>query len=1026
MKVFFKIIAYLIVLLLISVSTAVGYAIYYLEKNNGKLPSQVISQIENSLNNISPDFDVFVGSAEAQWQGFDKSLLLTLKNSYIRRGEETISSAPLVHAGINLRGLLKGRVIFEHISITSPEFLITNKISDKNGHSEEIDILNFYQNILINFVQAIKVEGNTFPIEKLEMKDSTLRIANAERSFRWQVKYADLRFYELQNSFYLKSKVESIILGKQASIENEIRLTRNELINFKTSFMNFPSRILAGFQPDLSWLDKFNSFTSGDADIIFDSDGKLNSMQVKSIIEFEDKNFLNSLIDFHATYITAVHNENAKPQIKGGISVKDIPMNNLARIWPEAYGGGVRKDVIDNYSDGIYKSVEIEFDFIAASEDFKEILQSKFNIIGDISDATIIFHENYPKLNNVNGSFSYDGNNLDLAVQTAKMGNSVFENSKIKILDLAKDKGTILEIEGDVSGGLSDLKPLLSAIFEGKDKNYFYNKYKIDSVAKTKFYYRDDITAPFETELVKLDISSEITDVKIDNIFKGLDLTSENLNFIITEKGIELSGHGEVNGSPANVDFKYSFDDDEFYELNLVAEIPEKIIYDAAPDLKDYISGSVTLDLVITHKNKSDYVTGKIDLTNSNINIAIFSWKKAVGEFGDISFFGELKENELIINDFQIVDKNSVSSGNAKFNFMGDGSESINFTNMNFGRNNANVVLKRESRTLTKAAMGKKNIATASNYVINIVGSAFDLENYIKDTGYSEQPFGLDLRLRVDKAYMANGIVLTSANANLECVFEFCTFARATGKFESGSITVEYKPKTENIYGVRNFILTTDNAAATLKGLDVSSNIKNGNLNIISVVNERGGQETEGIISLNDFKLTGTPILAKIVSLASLTGIIDLLEGEGLSFKKMKGSIQMIDHLISVKDFKALGGSIGITAAGMIDLKAGTIDISGAVTPAYTVNSIVGKIPLLGKVFTGKDGEGIIATKYSVKGKYADPDVGVNPLSLITPGFLRNIWSDSETDILKELENNKAQSSPKKEGSSIAPKRKRR
>jgi hypothetical protein len=61
-----------------------------------------------------------------------------------------------------------------------------------------------------------------------------------------------------------------------------------------------------------------------------------------------------------------------------------------------------------------------------------------------------------------------------------------------------------------------------------------------------------------------------------------------------------------------------------------------------------------------------------------------------------------------------------------------------------------------------------------------------------------------------------------------------------------------------------------------------------------------------------------------------------------------------------------------------------------------------GKIPLVGKIFEGKEGEGLIATNYSIKGKYPDVSVNVNPLSALTPGFLRNIWGDAETDIDKK------------------------
>jgi hypothetical protein len=1006
MKKFFKIfLVFFTVLLLLAIST-LGYAYYFLTTGDGKLPSQVISQIERSFNKISPEYSVFIGSAEVNWQGFDKPLSFSFKDSYIRKKLDTVSSAPVIDAELNLRKLLIGKIIFDKISVKSPEFIFFDdkEINSDESFEKEINLIEFYQSTLINFVKTIQSGGNAIPFEKIEFVDSKINASYNLKNIIWKIKYADLRFFELQNSFYVKSKVESNLLGKDTSFETEVRLTKNNAINLKTNFKSFPSRLIAGLLPNLNWLGKVNSFTSGEADIIIDELGNLSSLQIKNTIEFEDKNFLNSEINFEGSLISNKQNDNKITQIEGKVSIKEIPMNNLSKIWPEEFGKTIRNDILKNYRDGIYNNVEVSFKASAPGLDFENIKESSFAINGKISDATINFYESYPEINHVKGEFTYDGNNVDLVVESANLGNSTFLNSKIKLYDLLKDKGTVIEIEGDVNGGIDDLKPLLNAIFEGKDKSYFYNKFKIISDSKTKFYYRDDITRPFETSIVKLDIQSEITNVKIDNIFKDINLTSPKLLFKITEKGVELSGNADLNKSPADIDFKYNFFAEELYELKFIAEVPENIILESAPDLKDYISGSVLLELNVVNKNNSDFITGKLDLNNTKINVPILSWNKTAGEFGLISFFGESKENDLTLNEFQIISKDGVSSGNAKFKLSGEVNDEINFTNLNFAKNSANVSLKRTSLTIPPNAVGKKGINTASNYTINITGNAFDFESYIKNTGYSEQPFGLALKVKTDKAFLANGVEIKNVKAQLNCTIEYCLNANATANFLDGkNVNLEYKPKTENIYGVREFNLTSSSAENFLKGMDISSNIKDGEINIFSTVNQNGKQESVGTLSLNDFKLAGTPVLAKIISLASITGILDLLQGEGLSFKKLKGNFEMQDHLISAKDFKASGGSLGITASGIINLKESSADISGAVTPAYTVNSVLGDIPVLGKVFTAKDGEGIIATRYSVKGKYADPEVNVNPFSIITPGFLRNIWQDSETNIEKEL-----------------------
>ena len=49
-------------------------------------------------------------------------------------------------------------------------------------------------------------------------------------------------------------------------------------------------------------------------------------------------------------------------------------------------------------------------------------------------------------------------------------------------------------------------------------------------------------------------------------------------------------------------------------------------------------------------------------------------------------------------------------------------------------------------------------------------------------------------------------------------------------------------------------------------------------------------------------------------------------------------------------------------------------------------------MPLLGAILSGGEGEGVFAITFTLSGDADDPDIFVNPLSLLTPGFLRNVF----------------------------------
>ena len=66
--------------------------------------------------------------------------------------------------------------------------------------------------------------------------------------------------------------------------------------------------------------------------------------------------------------------------------------------------------------------------------------------------------------------------------------------------------------------------------------------------------------------------------------------------------------------------------------------------------------------------------------------------------------------------------------------------------------------------------------------------------------------------------------------------------------------------------------------------------------------------------------------------------------------------------------------------------------------PAYFLNTLIGKIPLLGELITGGKDEGLFGVTYKITGSYDHPNISVNPLSALTPGLIRKIFSDEEVE----------------------------
>jgi hypothetical protein len=107
-----------------------------------------------------------------------------------------------------------------------------------------------------------------------------------------------------------------------------------------------------------------------------------------------------------------------------------------------------------------------------------------------------------------------------------------------------------------------------------------------------------------------------------------------------------------------------------------------------------------------------------------------------------------------------------------------------------------------------------------------------------------------------------------------------------------------------------------------------------------------------------------------------------------------------------LKQLRLHGGSLGLTATGTVNIKASTVDLKGTIIPFYGLNTLLSHVPLLGTLLSGGKGEGLIAMRYHLSGQLANPDVAVNPASVLTPGFLRGIFNvfESNNDVDIELQ----------------------
>ena len=157
---------------------------------------------------------------------------------------------------------------------------------------------------------------------------------------------------------------------------------------------------------------------------------------------------------------------------------------------------------------------------------------------------------------------------------------------------------------------------------------------------------------------------------------------------------------------------------------------------------------------------------------------------------------------------------------------------------------------------------------------------------------------------------------------------------------------------------------------------------------ILDFYSTKKNDQTISTLKIYDFKLKELPALTKLLTLASLQGIADILSGEGIGFEEFEMKFRNNGNLMTIDEIYAIGPAISILMSGYVE-KNELISLRGTLVPATTINNAIGSIPVLGKILVGsKTGEGVFGVSFKIKGPPKKLETTVNPIKTLTPRFI--------------------------------------
>ncbi|MBK0328361.1 hypothetical protein I5535_13805 [Rhodobacteraceae bacterium F11138] len=176
--------------------------------------------------------------------------------------------------------------------------------------------------------------------------------------------------------------------------------------------------------------------------------------------------------------------------------------------------------------------------------------------------------------------------------------------------------------------------------------------------------------------------------------------------------------------------------------------------------------------------------------------------------------------------------------------------------------------------------------------------------------------------------------------------------------------------------------IQSNDAGGVIRAAGLLTKAHGGNFDLSLLPSSRAGQ-FDGTLRITDTKVREAPAIAALLNAVSVVGLLDELSGQGIQFSEVDAKFRLTPSEVTVYESSAIGPSIGLSMDGTADLRTNRLRMQGVISPIYMLNQI-------GTV-VGRKGEGMIGFNYTLTGVADSPRVQVNPLSVLTPGPLRNI-----------------------------------
>ena len=693
--------------------------------------------------------------------------------------------------------------------------------------------------------------------------------------------------------------------------------------------------------------------------------------------------------------VTLASGEAPAIEVKGEMS--PIGVRDLLRYWPVRVGTGAREWIDRNMPAGSLGTVTLEGHFPAGMLDDSVLPEQALKVTLPLSGAEANYVEGLRHLTMLRGVATLTGDTFSANIESGRVGPIAVNQGHVVITNLH-----VPASPGTFTAHITGSVPEILTLVNMKPLNYA-TRFGIDA-SKTTGDANIDLSVhmPMRKNLsvddVAIGVKAAVTGFSIA-LSDHARLSEGAVTFDIDNAKLHAVGTTMLADSKLDIDWT-----EDFRTANpITTRIAVKGALDNGGRValnfpsSSFLKGPTTINATLTgHRGSLLTADMTMDLAPAVLNLDLIGLNKPAGFPASArvgATFGPA--SSIHAETMKITGPGIMANGSAAFDKDGH-LNSLAFPAIHFGAAND------FSFTLARGAAGQE---------ISIRGHSLDGSRLARQDSkgdgnggeaHSSSEMSLDgpfhVSAHLDRLMLREGVAVSPFSLEASGIGDRLSTLSLSGSLsKTATVSGDMVPVDSG----RRMTFSTNDAGLLAKGLLGFSSLKGGRVDLTAILPGKAaniGTKTppavdyRGKLQARDFKVLNQPFLARLFSAGSLGGMINLMQGEGIAVDKLEAPFSSRGGVIDIKGATATGPSIGFTADGYIDRPKNVVALKGSLVPLFGLNSVLGEIPLVGDVFVSKKGEGVFGMTYSIHGTADQPDIDINPLSVLTPGIFRRIF----------------------------------